>query len=433
MLVEAFFKLKERNTTVRQEVLAGLTTFLAMAYIVIVNPAIVSETGMPFQAVLLATCFSAAFATLLMGLLANYPFALAPGMGLNAYFTYSVVLGSGISWQTALGAVFLSGVLFLVLSVTKAREAIINSVPLSLKYAIAAGIGAFLTFIGLKNGGIVVGDPATFVALGNFRDPSTLLAALGVLITVFFVVRKIRGAILLGIIATWLLAMPMGLATFPSRLFQFPSISAWTPVLGKLDIAAAISLGVGTIIFVFLFTDLFDSMGTFIGLAEKAGYLDEKGRMPNVGRALVADSVGTVTGSFFGTPTVTTYVESSAGISEGGRTGLTAIVVAAFFLVAPLFLPIIEAIPGAATAPALVVIGAMMMSSLGKIEWEDIAQAIPAFLAMLAMPFTFSIANGIFLAFIAYSFICVVTGKSLKAHLPVHILSILFVLKFIFV
>lgn len=410
--------------------MAGVTTFLAMAYIVIVNPSIVADAGMPFQAALIATCISAALATALMGLWANFPFALAPGMGLNAFFAYSVVLGSGVPWQTALGAVFISGVLFLLLAVSRAREAVINAVPLSLKYAIASGIGAFLTFIGLKNAGIVVGDPATFVALGNFREPSTLLATLGILLTTFLVVKKVRGAILLGIVGTGLLAVPMGLAEFPDRLVAIPTLADWAPVLGELDIAAALSLGVGTIVFVFLFTDLFDSVGTFIGLAEKAGFLDEHGRLPRVQRALTADSIGTMAGAIFGTPTVTTYIESSAGISEGGRTGLTALVVAILFLLAPVFAPVVGAIPSAATAPALVVIGAMMMSSVGKIAWDQIETAIPAFLAMLAMPLTFSIANGIFLAFIAYTFISLVTGKGIRENAVVHVLSLLFVLKF---
>ncbi len=426
------FQLQTHGTTVRRELLAGLTTFLALAYILPTNGFILADAGMPFEAVVIATALSAFLATALMALYANYPFALAPGMGLNAYFAYSVVLGMGVPWQTALGAVFISGVLFLILSVSNIREAIINAVPLSLKYAIAAGIGLFLAFIGLKNAGIVVSDPATFVALGSFGDRSTLLAALGILITAALLVRRVRGAILLGILITTAIGIPMGVTTMPDRFFALPSLGSWTPILGQLDIAGALGLGFATVIFAFLFVDLFDTAGTLIGLSEKSGYLDKEGRLPNVGRALTSDSVGTIAGAVFGTSTVTTYVESSAGIAEGGRTGLTALTVAVLFLVALFFIPVIGAIPPAATAPALVLIGAMMLSSIGKIDWDNMATAVPAFLAMIAMPLTFSIANGIFLAFVAYSFIHLVAGKAREASPIIHALSVLFVLKFIF-
>lgn len=426
------FKLQANGTTVRRELLAGLTTFLALSYILPTNGFILSDAGMPFEAVVTATAVSAFLATALMALYANYPFALAPGMGLNAYFAYSVVLGMGVPWQTALGAVFISGVVFLILSVSNVRETIINAVPLSLKYAIAAGIGLFLAFIGLKNAGVVVSDPATFVALGSFGERSTLLAALGILITAALLVRRVRGAILLGILITTALGIPMGVTTIPDRLVAVPSLASWTPILGQLDIAAALGLGLGTVIFAFLFVDLFDTAGTLIGLSEKAGYLDKEGRLPKVGRALTSDSVGTIAGAVFGTSTVTTYIESSAGIAEGGRTGLTALTVGVLFLVALFFIPVIGAIPAAATAPALVLIGVMMIGSIGKIEWEDMATAIPAFLAMIAMPLTFSIANGIFLAFVAYSFIHIVIGKGREVSPVVHTLAVLFVLKFIF-
>ena len=429
--LERRFRLHESGTTVRKELLAGLTTFLALAYIVPTNSGILSDAGMPFEAVVFATCIGGFFATLLMGLYANYPFALAPAMGPNAYFAYSVVIGMGVPWQTALGAVFLSGVLFLLLSVSTIREQIINSVPLPLKHAIAAGIGLFLAFIGLQNAGLVVASPATFVTLGDFGERSTLLACIGILITSVLVVKRVRGAILLGIVVTALVGIPMGVTSVPDRIVSLPDFSAWTPVLGQLDIAAALSLGLGTVILAFFFVDLFDTAGTFIGLSDKMGILDKQGNLPRVGRALVSDSVGTIAGSVFGTSTVTTYIESSAGIAEGGRTGLTAVTVALLFLVALFFTPVVAAIPGAATAPALILVGAMMASSMAKIDWDDPAIAIPAFIAMAAMPLTFSIANGIFLSLVAYSFIKVVTGKAREASWIVHALAVLFVVKFI--
>ncbi len=429
--LDRYFRLQENGTTVRKELLAGLTTFLALAYIVPTNSGILSDAGMPFEAVVMATCISAFFATLLMGLYANYPFALAPGMGLNAYFAYSIVIGMGVSWQTALGAVFISGVIFLLLSVTTVREKIINAVPMSLKYAIAAGIGLFLAFIGLQNSGIVVSNPATFVALGDFGSASTLLAIIGLLITAALVVRRVRGGILLGILITTIIGIPMGVTSLPDRIVSWPSFATWAPVFGQLDIASALNLGLTTVIFAFFFVDLFDTAGTLIGLSDKAGYLDEKGNLPRVGKALVTDSVGTMVGSVFGTSTVTTYIESSAGIAEGGRTGLTSVTVAVLFLVALVFTPVIAIIPGAATAPALILIGAMMISSLGKIEWEDMSVAIPAFLAMIVMPLTYSIANGIFLSFVAYSFIMLVTGRISESSPIIHALSVLFILKFI--
>lgn len=431
-MIERLFRVQERGSTVRTEVLAGITTFLAMAYILPVNSGILSETGMPFNAALLATAYSAFFATMVMALWANYPFALAPGMGLNAYFAYSVVLGMGVSWQTALGAVFISGALFLVLTYTKAREAVIDAVPMPLKYAIGAGIGLFIAFIGLTNGGLVVADPATFVTLGDFSSRPTLLTAIGVLITTSLVVMRMRGAILIGIVATALIGIPMGVTGTPSGVVALPQFGEWGTIFGKLDIAGALSLGLGTVIFAFFFVDLFDSAGTMIGLSDKAGYLDKQGRLPGMRRAMAADSVGTMAGAVAGTPTVTSYIESSAGISEGGRTGLTAAVVAILFFVAPFFAPIISVIPPSATAPALIIVGALMMSAVGKIDWDNLRHAVPAFIGLIAMPLTFSIANGIFLAFIAYSFISLITGKLKESSPLVHLLSLVFVLKFIF-
>lgn len=430
--LERRFRLNEHNTSVRKEILAGITTFLAMAYIIPTNSAILSDAGMPFEGVVMATCLAAFFSTVMMGLYANYPFVLAPGMGLNAYFTYAVVLGMGVPWQTALGAVFISGLLFLVLSVTQIREAVINSVPMSLKYAVAGGIGLFLAFIGLQNSGIVVSDPATFVALGDLSDRTTLLAAIGTLITGALVVLRIRGAILLGILATAAIGVPMGVTSLPNRIVALPNFGEWSAIAGQLDILGALQLGLGTVVFAFFFVDLFDTAGTLIGLSDRAGYLDEKGRLPKVGKALVTDSVGTMVGAVLGTSTVTTYIESSAGIAEGGRTGLTTVTAGVLFLGALFFTPIISAIPAAATSPALVLIGAMMIASIAKIEWEDMSKAIPAFIAIIGMPLTYSIANGIYLSFIAYSFIHLVTGKRQDVSPMVLGLSILFVLRFIF-
>jgi len=431
--LDRYFKLQENGTTVRKELLAGLTTFLALAYIVPTNSGILGDAGMPRDAVVIATCVSAFFATLVMGLYANFPFALAPGMGLNAYLAYTVVGRMGVPWQTALGAVFLSGVLFLLLSVSTLRERMINAVPLPLKHAIAAGIGLFLAFIGLMNAGIVVANPATLVAMGDFGTRSTLLATIGLFITVALLVRRVRGAILLGIIVTTVIGIPLGVTTAPERLLSWPSLSTWAPVLGQLDIGGALNLGITTVIFALFFFDLFDSAGTFIGLADKAGYLDEQGNLPRVGKAFVSDSIGTMAGAVFGTSTVTTFMESSAGMAEGGRTGLTAVTVAALFLLAPFFTPVIAIIPAAATAPALILVGVMMVTSLGKIPWDDIRVAIPGFLGMIVMPLTSSIANGIYASIIAYSFITVVTGKAREAGLIIHLLAALFIVKFILV
>ena len=432
-MLDRVFRLQENGTTVQRELLAGLTTFLAMAYIIPTNAAILSDAGLSFNAVVMATCFSAFFATALMALYANYPFALAPGMGLNAYFAYAVVLGMGVAWETVLGAVFISGVLFLVLSLSNVRESIINAVPLPLKHAIAAAIGLFLAFIGLQNAGIVVASPATMVTLGDLGAKTTLLSIIGLIITAVLMAKGVRGSILLGILVTTIIGIPMGVTKIPETLVAWPSFAAWTPVLGALDIGSALSLGLGTVILAFFFMDLFDSAGTFIGLAEKAGFLDKEGKLPQVGKAFISDSVGTIAGSVMGTSTVTTYIESSAGIAEGGRTGLTALTVAGLFLVALFFMPLFAMVPAAATAPALVMVGAMMATSLGKIEWNDVTHAFPAFVALIAMPLTYSISNGIFLSLIAYSVLRIATGRARDTHIIIHILAALFVLKFIFV
>lgn len=431
--LERVFKLRENNTNVRTEVLAGITTFMTMAYIVIVNPNILSDAGIPFEAAFFATCMSAAFATLLMAFLANYPFALAPGMGLNAYFTYSVVIGMGFSWETALGAVFISGVIFLLISVTKIREYIVNAVPMSLKSAIAAGIGLFIAFIGLQGGGLVVADGATLVTLGNVRDPGAILTIIGLVVTGALLARNVRGAILIGMVLTALIGIPMGLVEFDG-LLKWPSFSDWAPTFGALDIKGALGTGLFTIVFAFLFVDFFDTAGTLIGVSTRAGFLDEQGRLPRAGRAFTADSIGTMFGAISGTPTVTTYVESTAGVAVGGRTGLTAVVVAIGFLLALFFQPLIGSLAAVSsiTAPALILVGAMMVRSVLSVNWDDMSDAIPAFIAMIAMPLVYSISEGISLGFIAYPLIKALAGKAKEVHWVMWVLAALFVARYLF-
>lgn len=429
---ERTFQLTEKGTDVRTEVLAGITTFMTMAYIIFVNPSIVQATGMPFGAVMYATVASTVLATVLMAFLANYPFALAPGMGLNAYFTYSVVLGLGIPWQAALGAVFISGVVFLILTLSRVREMIINAVPAALKNAIGAGIGLFIAFIGLKNAQIIVSNEATFVALGDLTAPVPLVAFLGLVITGILLARGIHGSILWGIILTAIVGIPFGVTQLPQGFMQLPHFSEWAPVFFKLDIGAALTLGILDIIFVFLFVDMFDTVGTLIGVSARGGFLDKEGRLPRANRALLADSIGTIAGSTFGTPTVTTYIESASGVAAGGRTGLASLVTAALFLLSLLFLPIVKVVPTAATAPALVVVGAMMMRSIVNIEWDDMSDAIPAFVTAIAMPLTFSIATGIALGFIVYPFVKLLSGRAKDVHWLVYILAFLFILRFIY-
>lgn len=438
--LQSRFQLKEHGTTVRNEVVGGITTFLTMAYIIFVNPGLISSAvpEMPFEAVMIGTVASAILATLIMALYANYPFALAPGMGLNAYFAYTIVIGMGVPWQTALGAVFLSGIVFIILSVTPVREMIIDAVPGSLKSAIAAGIGLFLAFIGLKNGGIIVADPATFIALGDLREPGTLLAAIGIVITGGLLAMRVRGAILIGIVLTAIVGIFTGVTPRPDGFFQMPSFGNWAPVFGKLDIMGALRLGLLEIIFAFLFVDLFDTVGTLIGVSSQGGFLDKKGRLPRANKALMADAIGTVGGAVFGTPTVTTYVESASGVAAGGRTGLVGVVVSACFLLSLFFAPIVETIASAGTsvaespvtAAALIVVGSMMVGAIRNIEWDDASVAIPAFIAMAAMPFTFSIATGIALAFILFPLFKLFAGKGKEVHWMMYVMAVLFILRF---
>ncbi|MFA5537058.1 MAG: NCS2 family permease [Bacillota bacterium] len=427
----SFFKLQENNTNVKTEVLAGITTFMTMAYIIFVNPTILSDTGMPWGAVFTATCISAAFASFLMGFLANYPFALAPGMGLNAFFTYTVVIKMGLSWEAALAAVFISGIIFILLTITKAREAIINSIPMSLKLAVSAGIGLFIALIGFQNAGIIIGDPATLVSLGSFSEPGVILAALGVLVTGILVVRKVKGALLIGIAVTTVLGIPFGVTNIQEfGIFSMPPSMAATFGAFTIGFKEVLTFGLIPIIFTFTFVDLFDTIGTLIGVSSKAGMLDKEGKLPRADKALVADSVGTVFGAIMGTSTVTTYVESASGVAEGGRTGLTAIVAGFLFLIALFFSPLIGLVPAEATAPILIIVGIFMIEPVMKINFSDYLEAIPAFLAIVMMPFAYSIAEGIVFGVLAYTFLHLLAGKAKNISVTMWILAILFVIRF---
>lgn len=425
-MINRYFRLAENRTTVRQELLGGLTTFLTMAYIIVVNPQILSQAGMPAEGVVFATCVSSAAATLVMGLYANYPIALAPGMSLNAYFTYSVCLGMQVPWRTALGVVFLSGVLFLVLTVTRIREQIVNGIPDCLKHSTATGIGFFIAFVGLRNAKLVVANAATFVGLGNLSDHAVQTACFGVVVTLALMVRKINGAILIGIFGTTLLGILRGLSNWPSAIFSMPHASS---TFLQLDLRGAVHLGLLEILFAFLFVDLFDNVGTLVGVCEQGGFIQD-GKIPRVGRVLLADAVGTIFGSLAGTSTVTSYIESAAGMAVGARTGLSNLVVAALFLGAMFCSPLASAIPGYATAPALILVGALMTQSIAHIEWREFSEAAPAFVTMLAMPLTFSIATGLSLGLISYTVAKVAAGKYREINALVWILTALFILRY---
>jgi len=428
-MLDRFFGLTENGTDFRRELLAGLTTFLTMAYIVVVNPSILSDAGMDWGAVFVATCLAAALGSLIMGLYANYPFGLAPGMGLNAYFAYGVVLGMGIAWQTALGAVFVSGILFLIISLLPIREWIINAIPMSLKMAISAGIGFFLAIIALKNAGIVVDSQATLVTLGDLTALPTLLAALGFVIMVALSYHKVPGAVLIGILAVSIIGIPFGVAQFDGVVSLPPDPS---PTFLQMDIAGALELGLVTVVLVFLFIDLFDSSGTLVGLAHRAGFLDKDGKLGRLRNALVADSTASIGGAALGTSTTTTYIESAAGVNAGGRTGLTAVVIAVMFLLSLFFLPLVSGIPAYATAPALLFVACMMARGLADLDWDDITDTAPAVVTAIAMPLTYSIADGMGLGFITYVLGKALAGKAKDVHLAVWIIAALFALRFAF-
>ena len=427
-MLERYFHLRENQTTIRREFLGGLTTFLTMAYIVVVNPQMLAKAGVPIEGVLFATCVSAAAATLVMGLYANYPIALAPGMSLNAYFTYVVCLGMHVPWRTALGVIFLSGVVFLILTVSRVREQIVNGIPDCLKHSTAAGIGMFIAFVGLRNANIVVANKDTFVSLGSFSNHEAQLACVGLVIMLILMTRKITGAILIGIVATTGLGILRGMSTLPTAIFSMPHPSAtWL----QLDLRGALHLGLFEIIFVFLFVDLFDNVGTLVGVCEQGGFVKD-GKIPRVGRALVSDAVGTIFGSLTGTSTVTSYIESAAGVAAGARTGLSNIFVAALFLAAAFCSPLASAIPGYATAPALIVVGALMTESIGRVKWTEFTDAIPAFVTLLATPLTFSIATGLSLGLISYTVVKVAAGKFREVSPVIWILTLLFILRYVY-
>lgn len=423
-----FFQLKAHGTTVRTEVIAGLTTFMTMAYILVVNPEFLSAAGMNAGGVFTATAVASAVATLVMGLWANLPFALAPGMGLNAFFAFGVVLGMGYSWQMALTAVFLEGIIFLVLTLLNVREAIINSIPANVKKAVSVGIGLFIAFIGLQKAGIIVNDDATLVVLGSVSSGTALLALIGLVITGVLLAFKVRGALLLGIIATTLIGLPMGITAPPSGSWAPPSPK---DVFWQFDFSQVFTLDMLIVLFTFLFVDMFDTVGTLIGVSTKAGLLDEKGNIPRAKQALFADAIGTTFGAMMGTSTVTTYVESASGVAEGGRTGLSAVVTAGLFIVALFLSPLFLMVPGAATAPALILVGLFMMSPIKEIDFDDYSEAIPAFLTIIIMPLSYSIADGIMFGMLTWILLKLFTGRYKKVPVLTYIIGILFILKFV--
>ena len=458
MNLDKIFHLKENHTDVKTEVMAGITTFMTMAYILAVNPNILSASGMDRGAVFTATALSAFIATCLMALLSNYPFVLAPGMGLNAYFTYTVVLGMGYTWQQALAAVFAEGIIFILLSLTNVREAIFNSIPMNLKHAVSVGIGLFIAFIGLQNAKIVVGNDSTLVSIFSFKSSvaegtfssqgiTVLLALIGVLVTAILLAKNVKGGILWGILITWILGIicqlthlyvPNADLGYYSLLPDFSngiSVPSMMPTFMKMDFSIVFSLDFVVIMFAFLFVDMFDTLGTLIGVASKADMLDKDGKLPKIKGALLSDAVGTSVGAVCGTSTVTTFVESASGVAEGGRTGLTSLVAGVLFALSLLLSPIFLAIPSFATAPALIVVGYLMLTSVTKIHFNDMTEAIPCFIAIIAMPFMYSISEGISMGVISYVVINVITGKAKekKISLLMYILAVLFILKYIFI
>lgn len=428
--LERMFKLQEKKTTVKTEVLAGFTTFIALSYIMFVNPNILADAGIPKEAAVASTIWIAAISTMLMGVFANYPVALAPGMGLNAFFAYYVCGVLHLHWTVALGAVFFSGILFLLLTVSHIRQAIINAVPQNLRVAIGVGIGLFIAFIGLKGTGLIVSDPATFLTLGQVTQPKTALSLFGLVLTGTLMARNVQGAILLGIVATTLLSMAMGYSPVPHSIMDIisPSLPHMGDTFGKLDIVGAWNYGIVSIIFTFTVVELFDNMGTLIGLTAKAKMVKPDGEIENIDRALTTDAMGTICSSIFGTSTVTTYIESAAGIAAGGKTGLTAVTVAVLFLISLLFAPLIGLVPSFATAPPLILVGALMMSEVGKINFQDFTDALPAFLTIVMMPLTSSIANGFAFGFISFAFIKTLGGKWREVSPIMWLVSIAFLI-----
>jgi AGZA family xanthine/uracil permease-like MFS transporter len=427
--LEAYFEFAALNANWRTEILAGFTTFMTMAYIVFVNPAILHEAGMPLAAVTAATCLAAAVGSVLMGALARYPIALAPGMGLNAYFTYTVVKGMGVPWQTALGAVFISGVAFLLLTALGVRQLIISTIPFELYAAVAAGVGLFIALIGFRNSGIILANPVTTVTLGNLSEKNTALALFGLLLMAALLAWRVRAAMLIGILATTAIGLVTGVAKWMPQSYRLRDLSA---TAGKLDIGGILRLGFLEIIFVFLFIDMFDNIGTLVAVGKRAGLFDRTHQIPRVNRILFADATATVVGALSGTSTVVSYIESAAGVEAGGRTGVTAIVTGLLFAVALFVAPAVGAIPAAASAPALIIVGSLMMSSVAEIAWQDPEVAIPAFLTIMTIPLTYSIANGLAFGFTAFTLLKVVRGKFRQVNWFVYALTVLFVLRFVY-
>ncbi len=433
--LERQFKLKEHGTDVKTEILAGLTTFMTMAYILAVNPGMLSETGMDIGGVFTATAVSSAIACFMMALLANYPFALAPGMGLNAFFTYSVVFGMSRSWQFALTAVFIEGVIFILLSFFHVREAIFDSIPMNLKKAVSVGIGLFIALIGFVNAGIVVPGEGTIVDLGQLTTRGPILSLIGLIITGFLLAKKVKGALFFGIIITTLIGIPLGITNLPEGgflgIFSLPP--SVRDVAFKFEWSNVFTWDMLIVMFSFLFVDIFDTIGTLIGVASKADMLDEEGKLPKVKEALLSDAIGTVVGACLGTSTVTTYVESASGVAEGGRTGLTSFTTGILFLLALILSPLFLMIPGEATAPALIIVGLFMMSPIKEIDLTDFTEAIPAFLTIVMMPFVYSIAQGIVFGMVSYAVLKTLTGRYKEVSITMYILAVLFVLKEIFI
>lgn len=426
-MLDSYFKLREHGTTVRTECLAGLSVFLTMAYIVFVNPDILSAAGMPREAVFAATCLAAALGTAIMGLYANYPIALAPGMGLNAYFAFAVVKGMGFSWQAALGAVFISGCLFILVSLFKVREWIVDAIPHSLKLAISAGIGLFLAIIGLKNAGLIQGNPVTLVSLGDLHQPGALLAIAGFLLIVALEARRVTGAIIIGILSVTAASILLGFSKFGGVFSAPPSLM---PTFGQMDIKGALHAGLLTVVLTFFMVELFDATGTLIGVCHRAGLLDKDGKLPRLNRALLADSTAIAAGAVLGTSSTTAYVESAAGTAAGGRTGLTAVTVAFLFLAALFFSPLAGSVPSYATAPALIYVAILMARGLGEIEWTDLTESAPAVVCAVAMPFTYSIANGIAFGFVSYAGIKLLSGRAKEVPPAVWVIAVVFIAKF---
>lgn len=425
LLLQRIFHLEENQTTVRREMLAGVTTFMTMAYVVVVNPQILSESGMPVEGVLFATCISSAVATLVMGLWANYPIALAPGMSLNAYFTYSIVLGRGVAWQTALGVVFFSGVLFLLLTLSNIREQVVNAIPDCLKHGTAAGIGLFIAFIGLRTAKIIVANPATFVSFGRVSDPEVLLAAAGLVFIAILMARRFSSAILLGIVVMTLSGIPLGLSRWPSHFFSLPHPSG---TFLQLDLGAAAKIGLADLVFVFFFVDLFDNVGTLVGVCEGGGFLRE-GKLPRASRALVADAIGTMFGALTGTSTVTSYIESASGVAAGARTGLGNWSSPHCFSSPCSARRWLRRFP---RTPPLVLVGVLMSGAVARVRWDDLSEAFPAFLTLVATPLTFSIATGLSLGVLSFTFVKLGSGRHRGVSPLIWVLTVLFVLRYAF-